>query len=652
MRWSTLLTFLAMPAIVAAQEFTVQVSPTQTNATVGDTVRLRAVVRDARGTVVDTAKVLWSAAPFDVAWAMQDGRVIPVRQGEVQVLAVFAGQVARATITVSPKGPARIDLEAPRPQTVVGGVLALAATARTSDGENLRDARIVYRSSNEAVATVDPAGVVVGKAPGNAVITATSGTARGQIEVRIVPNRVARLEVSGNSSARAGDVVRFSARALDAAGRPVQDAPVHWTVSGAAADIYPDGGFVAEKPGSYVVNAVVGTVSASAPVQIAARVHTRKLEHVHSRISSDLQYAEHWAIGDVLYVSTISDRVYTFDIRDPAKPILVDSIIVDARTINDVQTTPDGKIGVITREGASSRKNGIVFVDLADPLRPKLISEYTSTVSGGVHSVYIDGHYVYLTDDATGSMRVIDFADIKNPREVGRWEVPGVVGATGIKDPNSGDVIGGTVGRMLHDLQIKDGLAYLAYWRHGIVILDVGAGIKGGTPASPKLVSQYTYNVADLYPADRIAGTHTVFRYKNYLFVGDEVFPPVFNLTSRGRIETMGQVHVLDVSDVTRPKKVADYFVAGGAHNVWVDDDVLYIGAYEAGLRALDVSGELRGDLLGQGREIGSVWTGDPKAFRPNLPMAWGAQPHRGVIFVTDINSGLWVARLVPKITF
>ena len=66
---------------------------------------------------------------------------------------------------------------------------------------------------------------------------------------------------------------------------------------------------------------------------------------------------------------------------------------------------------------------------------------------------------------------------------------------------------------------------------------------------------------------------------------------PAFNLNDRGRIETMGQVHVLDVSDVQNPRKVADYFVAGGAHNVWVDDDVLYIGAYEAGLRALDVSG-------------------------------------------------------------
>ena len=83
---------------------------------------------------------------------------------------------------------------------------------------------------------------------------------------------------------------------------------------------------------------------------------------------------------------------------------------------------------------------------------------------------------------------------------------------------------------------------------------------------------------------------------------------------------------------------------------MWVEDDVMYIGAYEGGVRAVDVSGELRGSLTAQGREIDAVWTGHPEGFRPNLPMAWGAQPHNGVVYTTDINSGLWVTRLTPRI--
>jgi hypothetical protein len=345
----------------------------------------------------------------------------------------------------------------------------------------------------------------------------------------------------------------------------------------------------------------------------------------------------------VAYVSTIADRIYSFDIKDPASPRKVDSLVVDARTVNDISTTPDGKIGVLTREGASSRKNGLVFLDLSEPLHPKVLSEFTETLTGGVHSAYIDGHYVYATDDATGALRIISFENPRAPKEVSSWAVSEA--NMGTRPQASGGV--SAAGRTLHDVQVKDGLAYLAYWRHGLVILDVGNGMKGGSPDKPQLVSQLVYNVADYYPPDMIAGTHAVFRYKNYVFLGDEVFPAVFNLASRARIHALGRVHVVDVSDIEHPRKVAEYNVPDmGSHNMWVEDDVMYIGYYEGGLRALDVSGELRGDLMAQGREIGVVWTGSPDGYRPNLPFAWGAQPHKGMIYVSDINSGLWVAKL------
>jgi hypothetical protein len=82
-----------------------------------------------------------------------------------------------------------------------------------------------------------------------------------------------------------------------------------------------------------------------------------------------------------------------------------------------------------------------------------------------------------------------------------------------------------------------------------------------------------------------------------------------------------------------------------------VIDDMLYMGYYNAGARVLDVSGELRGDLYRQGREIARLWTGDPKGYRPNQPFTWGAQPHNGLIFFNDINSGVWITRLkeLPK---
>ena len=79
---------------------------------------------------------------------------------------------------------------------------------------------------------------------------------------------------------------------------------------------------------------------------------------------------------------------------------------------------------------------------------------------------------------------------------------------------------------------------------------------------------------------------------------------------------------------------------------MWVEDDVMYMGYYSAGARVVDVSGELRGDLYRQGREIARLWTGDPKGYRPNQPFTWGAQLHKGLIYFNDINSGVWIARL------
>ena len=63
-----------------------------------------------------------------------------------------------------------------------------------------------------------------------------------------------------------------------------------------------------------------------------------------------------------------------------------------------------------------------MFFDASDPAHLKVISEYTETVTGGVHSAFINGHYAYITDDATGSLRVIDFADATHPKEVARWQ--------------------------------------------------------------------------------------------------------------------------------------------------------------------------------------------------------------------------------------
>lgn len=645
----------AQPRPVAPAVATVQITPATAEAEVGKPLKFTAVAKDASGNTLNDKPSAWFAAPFDLAAADDTGTISFFQPGEVLVGALVGGKAGFTKVIVKATPVARIEIENVVKPIVVGGTAKLSATARSSNGNPRNDALIAWASDNPSVATIDAAGVVTGVAPGRATLRATSGSGSGNVAITVVKSTLTGLSIEPRTAnARTGDVVRFNARA-QGAGDQVDNFVARWAVTGDGATIGPDGGFVAERPGTYIVTATSGTHQSVASIVVAPRNVERDIEVVGHALSKDMTdgkgavipTAEQWIFGNYAYVSTIWDKLLVYDISDPAHPKLTDTIKVDARTVNDVSTTADGKIAVITREGASSRKNGIVFLDTSDMAHPKIVSEYTATVTGGVHSAFIDGHYVYLTDDTTGSMRVIDFRDVKNPKEVSRWQTESDV-VTTIRT-KEGETI---AGRYLHDLQVKDGLAYLAYWRDGLVILDVGKGIKGGSPENPQLVSRLPFNHYELYGHGWLAGTHSVFRYKNYVFVGDEVFPPIFDIHDKKRIPVRGIIHVVDVSDIERPRKVAEYPVPeAGAHNMWVEDDIMYMGYYNGGGRIVDVSGELRGDLYRQGREIAHLWAGHPEGYRPNLPFTWGAQPHKGLIYFNDVNTGLWVVKLAgPKI--
>ena len=323
-------------------------------------------------------------------------------------------------------------------------------------------------------------------------------------------------------------------------------------------------------------------------------------------------------------------RMFAWDVTDPAHPRLTDSVMVDAKRINGVAVNAAGTLAVLTRDGAESRRNGIVVLDLADPAHPKTAADYWETLTGGVNNVWIDGTYAYLVDQGTGEMAIIDLSMPTDPREVGRYS------------PELG------VHRFLQDVSVKDGLAYLSYWDDGLIIVDVGNGMKEGTPRRPKFVSQYRYRTQ--WRGERYGNTAFAFPYtsragKKYVFVGDQILPP--NADLNHRFETGGYVHVLDVSNPGAPREVAFYAApASGVHSFWVENDTLYVAAWTGGLRAVDVSGELSGDL--RGRELAAITTSDAQAAVRDFPFAWAAIPHNGLVFATDFNSGLWIARLVP----
>jgi hypothetical protein len=547
-----------------------------------------------------------------------------------------------------------VDVGAVPRALVVGQRVPLAGTAYSATGDR-RDDAVRWTSSAPAVARVDGAWLVAA-APGRATLRAGAGEAGTDVPLTVLPGRVAALSLAPSAAtARTGDVLRFRVAARDAAGRPMPGVTPTWSISPGPGQIDPDGAFVGYEAGPYTVTATLGDRSASATVTLAARDVRRPASVVGRLPRTRFTTEEVWLHpnGRNAYLGSGSggDVMYALDISDPAKPVVTDSVVANTRRVNDVMTTPDGKFLVFTREGASDRKNGIVVCSLEDPAHPKPIAEYTETVTAGVHSAFVyrqekHGTHVYLTNDGTGAFHILDLNDPYHPKEVAVWKTP--------RPEFAGDA-----GRTLHDVDVQDGLAYLSYWNDGLVILDVGNGVKGGSPSNPVLVAQHKYDLDALYKQVEavggpgyIRGTHTAWRHKNYVFIADEVFPaaPVEGAKDAAAFRAYGRLQVIDVSDMTRPKSVAWYEPEyGGVHNIWIAGDTLYMGAYNAGFRAFDISGELRGDLRAQGREMAHVHTADMEGNAKNTAMTWGVVVRDGLAYVNDMVNGLWVVRMGPS---
>ncbi len=624
---------VAMMQVAPAQ---VGISPERAEIEVQSTAQLQAHAYDGAGRILDGVDVRWIASTPELATVDQSGVVTGLNPGMAKITAVVGGQPTSVSVVVRALPASTLRPEVGTASPYAGQVVPIRVEAYDRIGGRVELPELSFSSSDPSIADVDPAGLVFARTPGSVTISVTAGSVESELPLQVQPDPgIDYILEPTESSVRTGDVVRFTARAMvDGAEIP---AFPEWSLSGLGAQVEDDRGqgvFVAEEAGTYRVTARMGERDVrSAVITVVPRGADAELVQVGRGGIAEHHSGDVWVFEgvdgrDYAYIGTFMwDWMKVWDVTDPSNPILTDSLQLDARRINDVKIHPNNRLGIVTREGASDRRNGMVFLDLADPAHPSILSEYTETVSGGVHNVWISGEHelVYAVHNGTRAVHVIDIANPEAPHEVGRW---------GIDNQQ----------RSLHDVMVQDGYAYVSYWDDGAVVLDVGAGTHGGTPTTPTFVSQFKYPIGN---------THVAWRYGKYLFVGDEIFPAGWDADEA--IHARGYIHVLDMTDIENPVEVARYEVPeAGAHNVWIEDDRMYVGYYQAGLRVVDISGELRGDLYAQGREIATILTTDSETTTPNWSMSWGAQIFKGRIYSSDLNSGLWITELVerPRVVF
>ena len=525
---------------------------------------------------------------------------------------------------------------------------------------------VVYKSSDERIASFDDLNNLTTHKSGNVTVSATAENVTQKLKIKVSKNPARGVDLKTNSidEIRTGDVLKVDAKATNSGGKRLNDVPVYFSYAGkseygefglpASAQITADGRFVAETAGMYTVSASAGGYSAQKTIKVVNREVNKKIKLVGHGLITDVLTSDLWiwpGIGkhkgkDFAVTGTwgSNGEAYFWDVTDPANMKIIDTVTVDARTVNDVKISADGRVGVMTREGASDRKNGFVILDVSDPYNVTISAAYNDDMTGGVHNAFIYENHIYAVNNGR-KYDIINIDDPKKPFRVGVYELD-------------------SPGHSIHDVWIEDGIAYSSNWADGVVAVDIG-GLKfdeknrsqkqfnpllakagQGSPSNP-------IHLADL--KDPNGHNHAAFPFKSqstdkfYIVGGDEWFPWRYPGKPRP-YQPRGGFHFLDFTDPENPKEDAVYTITeAGSHNHWIQGDTLIAAYYNGGLRIVDISGDLLGDLYRQGREIAFYMSSHPEGHIPNSTNVWGAIPYKGYIYFTDMYSGLYCVRLVDR---
>ena len=666
------LAFGAASARSPGQAASIVIEPASLALEVGGTAQVSATVTDGAGNPVPDARVVFFSGNRRALTVTPGGHVSANLPGEHEVTALLPDQAfdgnwdyyssrdpgLRASIRVSVAAPglAGIFFEDAPPRVWEGTEVRFRLAGRDAAGEVRRGIEAGYATSDASVAVVDELGMVSFLTTGSVQVAAMHGEMTIYHEVQVLPNPTARvaLEAPDRTEVRTGDVLHFRAATLDASGGEIAGPAIRFAVesrpdpfrpeslgAGAPAQVTPDGRFVAEQPGVYTVIAMSGDRLARRTVRVTSRNVQREIEflghaRVSDRVTGDLWVWEGVDGRDYAVHGTwnAEGHAYFYDVTDPRNMELIDTVQVDARTVNDVKVSEDGTLCVISREGASNRRNGIVMIDVTNPREAEVLSSFDQGLTGGVHNVFLDNNHVYAVNNGR-RFDVVNVEDPRNPFRVSRFETD-------------------TPGRSVHDVWIRDGIAYQAGRSDGLIMVDVGGGGLGGSPNTPVEMGRFP----------QITGwNHAVWPFRSpstgklYVIGGDEAFYLNPRRPEGGGIlweegipsRAKGWLHFVDFTDPDDPQEVARFELAdSGPHNLWIDweEEIMYVGYYDAGLRVVDVSGDLLGDLYRQGRQIARFFPEDNEGFLANAAFTWGPQPHKGTIFLADFNSGLWAVRL------
>jgi len=303
------------------------------------------------------------------------------------------------------------------------------------------------------------------------------------------------------------------------------------------------------------------------------------------------------------------------------------------------------KVGTSDADSSKTRDwtAGLAVYDIANPAEPRKIG-FMSVEGGGIHRLwYVGGRWAYasvLLDGYTDYIfMTIDMADPANPKEAGRYWLPGMHAAGGETLADNSQRGG------LHHPIVHGDTAYCAWRDAGLAILDVA------DRTAPKLITHRNWS------PPYGGGTHNALPLpdRDLLVVADE---SVLDNCEDG----LKYIWMFDIREPSNPVSIstfptpdeADYVNKGahfGPHNIhenrpdgMVSSDTIYSTYQNAGIRVTDIRNPYRPEELAAFVPPAPNRLMDHRPNRPRIVQScdvWVSA--EGLVYSNDYNAGLFI---------
>lgn len=264
--------------VAAGVPASVAISPRPSLLEQGQTAQLAAAVKDVQGNARTDVSVSWQSTDPATASVSATGLLVAANPSTTPVHIIASAPTSggktvadTVTVVVVPIGIASVTLKTLTPILEVGATVQPALTVIGARGQTVVGRPVAWRSSDPAVASVDPTGVVKGIAPGNADITATVDGVSGTVALHVIPPQVAAVVISpAGATIDWGGYVQLEAVAVDARGNPVPGVTsFSWSSSDPnTASVDSTGGVYGEYPGTVVISAAYGNIVGAVQVTV------------------------------------------------------------------------------------------------------------------------------------------------------------------------------------------------------------------------------------------------------------------------------------------------------------------------------------------------------------------------------------------------